>query len=470
MKGNAPASEHVHFESPERFLAGLDPTATAGVIEAAADIALVIDGGVIQDVALGSEDLARERYHQAWRGRPWVDTVTVESRPKIEDLLHADPASRRWRQVNHPSSGGLDIPIRYVSVDVAGADRIVAIGRDLRSVSALQQRLVEAHQSLERDYSRLREAEARYELLFRSVSQPLLIVGTADQSIEEVNAAAAGVLDRPIDEILRSPLETYVAHGSRAAVARAIGDALSIGQGSAPKIELVHGVRCDLEASAFRYGGASRLIVRLALESPGAAAPDLGRHDQMMGILEALPDALVVAGPDLRILAANPAFVEMAHLTSPAQTVGSHLPEFLGRSGTDVNVLISNLKNHGAVRNFTTILRDRFGHEEEVEVSAVTAPMRDSTVYGLSIRSVARRLRSGPRIGEELPSSVDQLTQLVGRVPLKQIVRESTDFIEKLCIEAALEITDDNRASAAEMLGLSRQGLYSKLKRFGFDD
>ena len=47
---------------------------------------------------------------------------------------------------------------------------------------------------------------------------------------------------------------------------------------------------------------------------------------------------------------------------------------------------------------------------------------------------------------------------------------ETTDIIERLCIEAALKLTDDNRASAAEILGLSRQGLYSKLKRFGIED
>ena len=55
----------------------------------------------------------------------------------------------------------------------------------------------------------------------------------------------------------------------------------------------------------------------------------------------------------------------------------------------------------------------------------------------------------------------------MGRVPLKQLVRESTDMIERLCIEAALELTGDNRASAAEILGLSRQGLYAKLHRHG---
>ena len=39
-----------------------------------------------------------------------------------------------------------------------------------------------------------------------------------------------------------------------------------------------------------------------------------------------------------------------------------------------------------------------------------------------------------------------------------------------LCIEAALELTRDNRASAAEMLGLSRQSLYVKLRRYGLGD
>jgi DNA-binding NtrC family response regulator len=59
------------------------------------------------------------------------------------------------------------------------------------------------------------------------------------------------------------------------------------------------------------------------------------------------------------------------------------------------------------------------------------------------------------------------MTELVGRLPLKDIVRETTDLIEQLCIEAALELTGDNRASAAEILGLSRQSLYIKLRRLG---
>ena len=55
-------------------------------------------------------------------------------------------------------------------------------------------------------------------------------------------------------------------------------------------------------------------------------------------------------------------------------------------------------------------------------------------------------------------------------MPLKELVREATDVIEKLAIEAALELTNNNRASAAEMLGLSRQSLYVKLRRYGIGD
>jgi DNA-binding NtrC family response regulator len=55
-------------------------------------------------------------------------------------------------------------------------------------------------------------------------------------------------------------------------------------------------------------------------------------------------------------------------------------------------------------------------------------------------------------------------------VPLKNLVRETTDLIERMCIETALQIVGDNRASAAELLGLSRQSLYIKMRRFGLGE
>lgn len=475
MNGTVPTDERtVPFRNPRRFLAEMDADTTASIIASAADVALIVDKGVIKDIALGNDELTQQGYDRTWRGKPWIDTVTVESRPKIEDLLRVSPSTRaRWRQVNHPANDGLDVPIKYTAVQVGrrpgGGDRIVALGRDLRSVSRLQQRLVEAHQSLERDYSRLRSTEARYKLLFQSVAQPVLIVEPDSLRIEEANPAAARALGATVGALEGSPLQDLCSADSWPTVTRAVSEARSAGQSALARLELTQGGHCDLAISAFREDEATRLIVRLDPEGREREA-EAGLQSPVLGVLEELPDGLVVAGADHRILAANRAFIDMAHLVSKGQIVGGRLSDYLGRSATDLNVLISSLKNHGVVRNFTTVLRDRFGNDEEVEVSAVAVAVQDKPTYGFSVRNVARRLRSMPRTGGGLPSSVDQLTGLVGRVPMREIVRESSDFIEKLCIEAALEITDDNRASAAEMLGLSRQGLYSKLKRFGFDD
>ena len=70
----------------------------------------------------------------------------------------------------------------------------------------------------------------------------------------------------------------------------------------------------------------------------------------------------------------------------------------------------------------------------------------------------------------KLARSASELTELVGRVPMKDIVSETSDLIEQLCIETALQMTNDNRALAAQFLGLSRQSLYVKLRRYGIGD
>ena len=133
-------------------------------------------------------------------------------------------------------------------------------------------------------------------------------------------------------------------------------------------------------------------------------------------------------------------------------------------------MLIANLRQHGSVRLFATTLRGEYGATVEIEVSAVSMPNGEQPCFGFTIRNVGRRLPPNRALGRELPRSVEQLTELVGRVPLKDLVRETTDVIERLCIEAALELTGDNRASAAEILGLSRQSLYVKLRRYGLGD
>ena len=109
------------------------------------------------------------------------------------------------------------------------------------------------------------------------------------------------------------------------------------------------------------------------------------------------------------------------------------------------------------------------GASAQVEISAVSVD-NGKPSFGFAIRNVGPRPRADTKAARSLPKSVEQLQELIGRVALKDLVREATEVIERLSIEAALELTNDNRASAADMLGLSRQSLYVKLRRYGLGD
>ncbi len=119
-------------------------------------------------------------------------------------------------------------------------------------------------------------------------------------------------------------------------------------------------------------------------------------------MIDHLPDGLVIADADQRILRINETFAQSAQLSSIQDAKGAPLSSNLGRSATDVNVLYSTLKKNGLVRNFATITRDRFGSEDQVEVSAVSAPTQSGIVYAFSVRSVSRRLTQTPRLDEKL--------------------------------------------------------------------
>lgn len=463
------------FLAPKQSLGNLDAEAAAKLISAAADVALIVDSeGVILDLAFGSDELSNEGYGH-WLGQPWALTVTAESKPKVEALLRdaAAETSPTWRHINHPSPRGADVPILYSAIKVGRAGRVVAVGRNLRAASVMQQRLVEAQQSLERDYARLRHAETRYRLLFQMASEAILIVDGLTQKVVEANPVAVQLLGNSSKEVVGKQFPEDFHTASETEI-QALLTAVRI-TGHAEDVPVRFGAggsEFRVTASLFRQDNASHFLIRLSLlkGSTGDSATARARST-ILHALEGLPDGFVVTETNGRVLFANRAFIDLVQLATEEQVRGKSLDQWLGRPGVDLSVLIANLRQHGSVRLFATSLRGEYGSTSEVEISAVSVEGADACL-GFTIRSIDRRLAStpAPKGGRELPRSVEQLTELIGRVPLKDIVRETTDVIERLCIEAALELTADNRASAAEMLGLSRQSLYVKLHRYGLGD
>jgi transcriptional regulator PpsR len=192
----------------------------------------------------------------------------------------------------------------------------------------------------------------------------------------------------------------------------------------------------------------------------------------LLELMERAPDGFVVTSADGRVLSANSAFLELTQAGSMARVLNEMLDRWFGRTSVDLNILMANLQEHGTVRLFPTRLRNEYGVSTDVEISATRITTSEHDVcFGFVIRDTETRLATKSR-NEQIYVSrpVDQLAKLVGRMPLKDLVQQSTKMVERYCIEAALEITGENRTSAAELLGLSRQSLYIKLRRYGLGD
>jgi transcriptional regulator PpsR len=479
-------------------LGALDAKTASRLVRASSDVALVLDGeGTILDVVIQGDDAAARRARE-WLGQSWVQTVSPDSRLKVEALLRdaqaaVDAQTPRWRQVNHPVKDSEDLPLLYSAVRIGddaksgSKSRIVAFGRDLRPTVALQRRLIDTQQAMERDYWRFREAETRYRHLLETSAEAVLIVDGSTQKVLEANPAARALCGGSRAKLVGAALVSLFepSHGERLqdllAAARSVGK-----QEPVPARLAESNTEVTVSASVFRQDDAAFVLVRLSpvLAETVGAGPAAAARRTVNGQNSALvrannweatlgafvqnsPDGLVFCDASGKVFSANRAFLGLAELSSEDQARGQQLDRWLGRTGVELGVLISNLRQRGSVGRFVTALRGEYGKEIEVEISAAQLGSADNVVLAFAIRDIERRIKTEAEAGSAMTRSVSELTELVGRTPLKDIVSETTDLIEQLCIEIALDMSNDNRASAALLLGLSRQSLYVKLRRYG---
>ena len=465
----------ISFNANVESFQDLGAEEAATLISAATDIALVVDAdGVIKDVSLGDKEIPLKT-GKDWVGKSWLDTVTVESRPKVESLLNeAGSSTAKWRQVNHATAEGFDLPILYASMPIGDSGRVLAVGRNASPIAALQQRLLQTQLSMEKTHMLTRHLETRYRLLFQVSSEAVFIVDAANLKVLEANPASAQLLARDNKSIVGGKFPDLFDRGASDVIENLLLEVKASGHRMQAKVKLAaQESECVLSASQFNHDGGQLYLVRANRPEQQSEQP-MGVHmrAKLIELMESAPDGFVVTGSDGRIVAANRAFINMTQCGSKSRILGESLDRWFGRSGLDLNVLTANLREHGSVRLFATTLNCEYGSSIDVEISAAQVLMKDNEAsFGFMIRDTSMRLADKrPRIESRLPRPVEQMTELVGRLPLRDVVQETTSLVERYCIEAALEMTRENRTSAAELLGLSRQSLYVKLRRYGLGD
>jgi transcriptional regulator PpsR len=431
------------------------PELAATFVRVAGDIALVLDtDGVIQAVELGGEALAPSL--QEWTGRSWVDTATRETRRKIEQLLKeavSTGVSRR-REVNHPSSSGTNFPIAWAAIRLGEQGRVLAVGQDLRAITAIQQRFVEAQQRLERDYWKGRQAEARYRTLFHVATDAVFVLEAATLTIVEANRAAAQLLDAPLESLTGAPFTARIDPSSRPAIDELLAQARSSGSPAEVRSRLAgRSLMVNISATPLRSPETMLLMVRAHAVDSQEAAPD---HVRLANLVERLPDAVVIADSSGRVMMANPAFVSLVAERDEANLLGRSLADWVAPV-KGFGAVLSAARQGGIVPSFEA--RTTIG--AMVECTAVLLPDGDQECIGFTIR----RSEDTATSGNALAALVEVLTLQMGTFDLPNLMREVAEHTERHFVRTALDRSAGRTSEAARLLGITESAFQAGLQR-----
>jgi transcriptional regulator PpsR len=455
----------------------IGPEQFSEIVTTAADLAIVLDTeGTVKSVITNPLNPTLGRLDH-WKDRDIREFMAEDSLTKLETQLDAYREGHKAKvdaiEVNHYDNANWEFPIRYTIHKTGNPDIILMLGRDLRPIAELQHRLVKAQLALEKDYETHRDYETRYRVVMETTRDAFVLVDVASGRILDLNTAAGRLLgDDP--DVLAGGAFAQEFDGRRRGefiegLVLAAGDE-ALGQVAAQARRSKTNI--TIEPTVFRAAGEKVLLCRInASETAESVAADLSKT--LSSLYRDGPDAMVFTDPVGMIRSANEAFLSLTDAGQLADVKGKSLSEFLSRGSVDLKVMIDNAARSGKMRLYSTRLEGAFGSQLSVELSVTHMPgtgfafvLRDTSRLEV-MRDSAAPVPAQPEAAPMSDDAMRNVMDLVGSAPLKDIVSATTDVVEKMCIETAVELTNNNRVAAAEMLGLSRQSLYVKLRKYG---
>jgi transcriptional regulator PpsR len=448
-------------------LSGLAPELASTLVMLASDIALVIDrDGVIRNVAEGEASVTPSAGD--WVGRAWVDTVTADTRLKIEMLLdevRKTGVSRRC-EVIHPGASGLDIPMAYTAVRLGAHGPVLAVGRDLRAVAAIQQRFIDAQQEMERDYWQLRQTESRYRLLFQVATDAVLVVDASTLRVVEANEASCRLFGIAASALVGQRLESAIEPPSRSAVEELLVTAHSSERSAEIRVRLASGsVGVDISATPFRAETAHLLLVRARRVENANTTPGTSRA--MDDFVNRTKDAVVITDSSGRILMANAAFASLAHVADAARLKGRPIAEALGDERGLVQAILTRVRKQGIVSQVTAQVHAASLHPSAVEISAALLAEGDQECIGLTLRRADARSASDGWTNGDAVLPGEELSAQLGLMSLPELLLEAGRRAEEHLVSAAMARSRGDRDAAAALLGITPESLSLRLHRLG---
>lgn len=446
------------------------PEILGDIIAEVADVGVVIsETGAILSVLVNPDNDAF-RQLERWENKDIRTTLTIDSVSKFENRLAEflkNKSKVRPVELNHTDESiRWESPVRYRFHRIGPDGAILLLGRDLRPIAEMQQQLVEAQLSLERDYETQREYDTRFRVLMESTTEAIVFVSVLTGEITEANSAAVTLVDRPLESLIGNQLSGCFEGRKRGDMVDVLASQAISDLNKKMTAELRgNGGAVEIFPTLFRAAGERILLCRLVPEDQNST-----RTDNLTQNLQALyddgPEAMIFATEAGEVLSANDAFLDLIDVAHDINVRGRSFSEYLQRGSVDFKVMAENAARAGRMRNYATKLAGEYGSPRAVEISVTRLMAGTQTVFAFVLRDANRSDVSHARPHPASDESMRSVAELVGSATLKDIVAETTNVVEKMCIETAVRLTMNNRVAAAEMLGLSRQSLYVKLRKF----
>ncbi|MCI4661473.1 MAG: PAS domain-containing protein [Neomegalonema sp.] len=408
--------------------------------------------------------------------------LVTSARVTARDLLAEAWSSKQLceRILHHAINGPDDfsMPVHYFVQKIeegAEGSYLLAMGLSRASEAGLRHELLRAQKAQQALGQQTVDQEARMALLFDLVDEPLLFVEINSMRVLRANRAAQLRFGWHPDRVVR-PLSDCIAQPDEQ---RLKAEIHSRSAGEAPGRMSV--VLAEREAGALKpstilvHPFRSQVLIRVlppfsALpgeEGPGADRADWQIGVELVSLLKRAPAPLLVIAPNQTVYWCNDAAASLLGRSSAGALLGASVHEMIGDDSVAFHAMMQHLQQEGALYMHETVLQATGRGARRIWVSGMVCRTgrRDLSVICLHD---AERMEESAQAEMSMQEALEIVSKhaaaFAGEVTLKDVLRDVVEPVERALILRAMEITEGNKRRAAELLGLSRQGLYSKLR------
>ena len=436
------------------------PELAQTMVSLGGDIALVLDErGIVRRVdQRASTPLASDA--NSWIGQRWTDTVTQESKPKLDRLIAEATPDRatRKREVNHLSGNGTTVAVAYTAMRLGADGPILAVGRDLGISAALQQRFLGAQREMERNYSRARQSEARYRLLFQVATDAVVVVDGATLCIVEANQSATDLFDLTSAQVVGQSADFAFERDSRQIVNASLKAALDSNQSTETRGLLRGKVRsASVTATPFKVLDTYQLLVRIRTTEQLATSSDLGAT--LARLVDSATEGVAVTDVDGCVLVANPAFLKLVEASTEASVRGRPLSDWISLPDQPFSALLCRVRQDGMTEFAQSQLLLGNALLKPIEVAATLLSEIDPPCIGFSVRLAPTASGGLAATVEPVQAAMKVLCEQVGSHALPELMRRAADMLQRNFILMAMERAGADLNKAATILGINRQQL-----------